>query len=180
MSLRVRRFKSGDIAELMTWFADAEAVLQWAGASMPYPLHPRDLKAIIRAHRGSEPQQEAWSAVSPEETLSGHFQIWFNTRLRQATLGRIAIAPALRGQGLAGPLVEHALAQAFLRTWVNRVELRVYSHNTIAIAAYQRAGFVSEGTRRQSTPFGDTFWHTNVMSVLREEYEMFDKRTERE
>ena len=49
MRLSLRRFAMADIAAVMSWFEHVEAVLQWADASMPYPLTTRALKAIERA-----------------------------------------------------------------------------------------------------------------------------------
>ena len=180
MSLRLRPFVKHDIPELKAWFDTEEEVLLWAGASLQYPVRDSDLKALIKRHRGPDPTHEVWAIIDAGNHVIGHLQIWYNQRLRQATLGRIAIAPSQRGNGLANPCLQLAKAQAFSRSWVNRIELRVYDHNTAAIAAYKRAGFTYEGTRRQSTPIGRVFWNTDVMSLLRSEYEGFDKRTERE
>ena len=114
-------------------------------------------------------------------TLDGemvaHFQISYNRRLNTAGLGRIAITPALRGLSLSADLMKLILDQAFARPWVHRVDLLVYSHNEVAQRTYQRAGFVLEGIRRETTPIGNEIWDTHMMSLLRRE---FDKRTERE
>ena len=180
MSVTFRPFAMADIAALQRWFQTEEDVLQWAGASMSYPVRTADLKAIVRAHRKRDGQLEAWSMYRGDGQLCGHAQLWFDPRLHQATLGRVAIAPELRGQGLAALLIQDAVTRGFAPAWVNRLELRVYTHNAPAIAAYTRIGFSHEGTRRQSTPISQTYWDTAVMSLLREEYERFDKRTERE
>ena len=177
MNLRLRPFTKHDIPELKTWFQTEEEVLLWAGASLHYPVRDSDLKALIKRHRGLEPIHEIWAIIDAESHVIGHLQIWYSQRLRQATLGRVAIAPAQRGNSLANPCLQLAKAQAFSRPWVNRIELRVYDHNLAAIAAYKRAGFTYEGTRRQSTPIGSIFWNTDVMSLLRSEYVTFDKRT---
>ena len=74
-------------------------------------------------------------------------------------------------------LMDLILATAFSREWVHRVDLLVYSQNETAAHIYQKAGFVLEGTRRETTPIGSEVWDTHMMSLLRRE---FDKRTERE
>ena len=176
MTLSLRKFTARDIDPLFSWFQSERDVLQWAGAALSWPLSKREFKALIRQHRGSHPVREVW-AVQSEDRMVGHFQIGLNRRLRTAGLGRIALKPDLRGQGLAAPLMALIVSRAFAHEWVNRVDLLVYSHNTSAIAAYQAAGFVLEGTRRESTPIGTEIWDTHIMSILRKE---FDKRTERE
>lgn len=178
-SLTLRPFRKNEISVLKSWFPTEEDTLQWAGASLAYPIADKDLKALITRHVGKAPRYEVWAA-DLADVMVGHLQIWYTMRLRQATLGRIAIAPMRRGSGLSKSLVDLAVSLAFSRPWINRIELRVYDHNAPAIATYRRAGFVLEGTRRQSTPIGTSYWNTHVMSLLREEYEAFDKRTERE
>ena len=180
MTLRLRPFTKHDIPDLKTWFQTEEEVLLWAGASLHYPVRDSDLKALIKRHKAPEPTHEIWAIIDAGNLVIGHVQIWYSQRLQQATLGRIAIAPKQRGQNRANTCLQLAIAQAFSRSWINRIELRVYDHNTAAIAAYKRAGFTYEGTLRQSTPIGRVFWNTNLMSLLRSEYDGFDKRTERE
>ncbi len=180
MSLCLRRFTKPEIAGLKAWFPTEEDVLLWAGASLSYPVRDRDIKALIKAHSVAEPVQEIWTVIAGNETCIGHLQIAYNHRLHQATLGRVAIAPDQRGKGYATALVQLAVIKAFERNWINRIELRVYDHNARAISAYLQAGFVYEGKRRQSTPINQTYWNTDVMSILRSEYQGFDKRTEGE
>ena len=176
MTLTLRKFQKRDIKTLFSRFHTARAALQWAGAGLAWPLQRGDLIHLIKDHRRIDAPREVW-AVDQGERMAGHFQLTFNQRLATVGLGRIALNPDLRGQDLARPLMALILDRAFSRAWVHRVELQVYPHNTPAIRAYRAAGFVLEGTRRQTTPIGDEIWDTHMMSLLRNE---FDKRTERE
>lgn len=176
MTLALRKFANRDIKPLFAWFTSERDALQWAGAGLSWPLQAGELRKLIRDHRSIDAPREVW-AVDQKARMAAHFQLSFNQRLATVGLGRIAINPALRGQGLAQPLLKLILDRAFSRPWVHRVELLVYTHNTPAIRAYQHAGFVHEGTRRQTTPIADELWDTHIMSLLRFE---FDKRTERE
>jgi RimJ/RimL family protein N-acetyltransferase len=177
MSLRLRKFEKGDTTQLKSWFTTEEEVLLWAGASMRYPLESIDLRMLMKDHRGPQPLRELWAVCDALGSTIGHIQINYSERLEQATLGRIALDPAVRGQKLGLPLVELAVEKAFRRPWINRVELNVYDHNAPAIRIYKKAGFTLEGTRRKSTPISGTYWNTHIMSILREEYSAFDKRT---
>ena len=176
MSWALRKFETRDIAELFSWFETERDVLQWAGANMSWPLKRSEMKALIRQHRGDAPVREVWAVCNGEATV-GHFQLGLNRRLRTAGLGRVAIHPLLRGQGLARDLIAIILSQAFSHAWVHRADLLVYDNNTAAFAAYKQAGFTLEGTRRETTPYRDEVWNTHMMSILRREYEAFDKRT---
>lgn len=176
MTLSLRKFSARDIDPLFSWFQSEREVLQWAGAGLSWPLSKREFRALIKQHRGPESQREVWAVMS-KDRMVGHFQIGLNRRLRTAGLGRIALSPIARGQQLSRPLMDMILSRAFSHDWVHRVDLLVYSHNVAAIRAYQRAGLVLEGTRRETTPIGNEIWDTHIMSILRKE---FDKRTERE
>lgn len=174
--LSLRKFEKSDIRDLFTWFATEREALQWAGAALSWPLRRSELVDLIKQHRGPEPTREVWAVMRGQDMI-GHFQIGLNRRLRTVGLGRIALAPPYRGQSFSAPLMNLILAQAFSHDWVHRADLLVYSHNRAAIRAYERAGFIHEGTRRESTPIEDEIWDTHMMSLLRRE---FDKRTERE
>lgn len=176
MTLSLRQFEKRDIRQLFAWFETEREVLQWAGAGLSWPLRRSELIDLIKQHRGPEPMREVWAVLRGGEMV-GHVQIGLNRRLRTAGLGRIALAPSVRGQGLSAPLMALIVERAFSHPWVHRCDLLVYAHNLAAIRAYQRAGFVHEGTRRESTPIGDEIWDTQILSLLRHE---FDKRTERE
>ena len=176
MTLTLRKFRKRDIQALFSWFQTEREVLQWAGAALSWPLRRSELADLIQQHRGGSPVREVWAVMRSDEMV-GHFQISLNRRLRTAGLGRIAIAPSHRGKSLSAPLMEMILNRTFSHSWVHRVDLLVYDHNRAAIRAYERSGFVLEGTRRETTPIGDEIWNTHIMSLLRRE---FDKRTERE
>lgn len=176
MTLALRKFEKRDIQALFDWFGSEREVLQWAGAGLSWPLQRREVVDLIKHHRGPEPRREVWAITRGEEMI-GHAQIGLNRRLRTAGLGRIAVAPSQRGNNLSSAVLDLIVHRAFSHDWVHRTDLLVYTHNIPAIRAYERAGFVLEGTRRETTPIGDEVWDTHVMSLLRHE---FDKRTERE
>ncbi|MEL7041927.1 MAG: GNAT family protein [Pseudomonadota bacterium] len=176
MTLQIRRFRKRDIEPLFAWFETERDVLEWAGASLSWPLKRREFIEMIKHHRGADSARELW-AVTYDQDMVAHFQVTYYRRLNTAGLGRIAVAPWHRGKRLSDPLMDLILNVAFRRDWIHRVDLLVYAHNVTAIHAYERAGFVYEGTRRQTTPIADEIWDTAMMSLLRHE---FDKRTERE
>lgn len=176
MTLSLRKFERRDMDELFAWFPTERDVLQWAGAALSWPLRKSEFRQLIKDHRGRDPIREVW-AVETKNEMIGHFQLAFNRRLRTVGLGRIGLSPKARGHGHSREMMALILKRAFVRDWVHRVDLLVYSHNEPAIRAYQRAGFTLEGTRRESTPIHDEVWDTHIMSILRYE---FDKRTERE
>lgn len=176
MDFALSTFKTRQIAQLFSWFKTERDCLEWAGANMSWPLKRGEMKALIKQHRGSEPPREIWAVMHGEDMI-GHFQLSLNRRLNTIGIGRIALAPHLRGQGHAAAIMSLILKRVFQHGWAHRADLMVYSKNAPAIAAYTGAGFTLEGTRRQTTPFAGEVWDTHMMSILRPEYETFDKRT---
>lgn len=161
---------------MLSWLPDQAAVTQWGGPFFDHPVTAAVLRALIAEHEGDRPTRECWSVVDGEEGVAvpapfGHFQIAFDDRTGEGVLGRVIVAPDRRGCGLAASLLRLAIDRAFARRGLHRLELRVYDHNTSAIAAYRRAGFVWEGVRRQSVPVGTERWNTALMSILRHEHE---------
>jgi putative acetyltransferase len=65
-----------------------------------------------------------------------------------ASLGTLAVDPALHGRGVAQTMVIDVLAR-LKAEGVRRVELMAESDNTTALRFYARLGFVHEGTLRQ-------------------------------
>ena len=64
-----------------------------------------------------------------------------------AYLGTLAVAPEVRGSGLARRMMQEALAK-LAASGIRRVELTVEADNPRAIAFDERFGFAHEGTQR--------------------------------
>jgi len=64
-----------------------------------------------------------------------------------AYLGILAVAPEVRGSGLAQRMMQEALDK-LAASGIRRVELTVEADNPRAIAFYEHFGFVHEGTQR--------------------------------
>lgn len=112
--------------------------------------------------------RRCWIARRDSE-LIGHVQIAFDWRNGNVNIGRVAVAPQWRGQGLARPMMQLVLSEAFAIEEIERVELNVYTWNAAAIATYKRLGFRAEGVRRSSTRVGAQRWDSMMMSLLRPE-----------
>lgn len=167
--LHVRPFQLADAATVQSWFADEAAVVVWGGSPVRWPLDDAQI-AVMRA----DPNRSLWTAIA-DGAICGHFQLFHDRRSRTVRLGRVGIAPALRGRGLAVPMLRIAAERAFADPAVHRIELHVYEHNTPARATYARLGYTLEGMLRENLPVvsgGETMlWSTMIMSLLRPEWE---------
>jgi RimJ/RimL family protein N-acetyltransferase len=87
-----------------------------------------------------------------------------------AMLSRVIVAPRRRGKGYGTLLIRETFRFGFVELGLNRIGLGVFDFNEAAIKCYERAGFVCEGTLRQTARVGDTYWSCRMMSILREEW----------
>ena len=63
------------------------------------------------------------------------------------------------------------LKHGFSNLNLNRIELEVFEDNPRAIRAYEKAGFVREGVKRQAQYKSNRYVDVLIMSVLRSEWE---------
>lgn len=170
MGIQTRPLDQTDTVLLCSWIETERDVIVWRGPYFEYPLTPpAAFEPLIAEHVGENPTRECWAVIDEDQVIVGSFQLSYNPRTGQADLGRVIINPLRRGQGLASQLVRLSIHRAFSRTSIHRLELRVYDFNTAAVATYLKAGFVSEGIRRESVRVGKEYWNTEIMGILRTE-----------
>jgi len=93
---------------------------------------------------------------------------------------RILLGPGGRGRGLGTEATRLVLGHAFDVLGLHRVELEVYAFNPRAQRAYEKAGFVTEGVRREALRFDGEWVDAVVMSVLDHEWAVHRGRPERQ
>jgi len=77
---------------------------------------------------------------------------------------------ALTGQGYGTEAITIVLKFVFEQLYLNRLQLEVFSHNLRGIRAYEKVGFVKEGTLRQSLFYNDTYSDEIIMAILKSDY----------
>ena len=92
---------------------------------------------------------------------------WAPVLSHGGTLG-MGVLPAFRGQGIGSRLLDACIAKAWAKGLI-RIQLEVRSDNAPAIRLYERHGFIREGTKRRSMRFGDAYFDSIQMSLLRGE-----------
>jgi RimJ/RimL family protein N-acetyltransferase len=162
----VRPFEPAEWPVVASWVLDEAGAVAWGGPWVTWPVDQAQFERMM-----TDPVRTLWTPTLGG-VLAGHFQLAADERRRTARLGRVAIAPELRGRGLGTALARAACDIAFRRDPVlHRVELQVYEHNAPARAAYRRAGFSVEGILREDVPVASAVWSTILMAVLRPEWE---------
>lgn len=104
------------------------------------------------------------------KSLFGHAQLAVDWNDGVARLARIAIAPELRGKGIAHDMLALVLTEAFAHPQIERVELNVFSWNE---RPSRRTRAWASRTKEQpsSVKVGAERWDTAMMGQLRAEWE---------
>jgi RimJ/RimL family protein N-acetyltransferase len=82
--------------------------------------------------------------------LAGEAVLWgIDLHSRRAHVG-LALLPAFRGRGLAGDVLGALAWYGFTVRGLHRLQMETLATNTAMLHAARRAGFVHEGTLRES------------------------------
>ncbi len=95
----------------------------------------------------------------------------FTNANRTAEFGISIGDPAYRGRGLGTEATRLVLDFAFTVLGVHNVWLDTASYNTAAISAYQKAGFVEIGRRREALRLGDRLYDVVLMDCLATDFQ---------
>lgn len=155
------------LASLPTWFPTPEALAQWGGSGLRFPLDSHQIDAMLDETRTEPPLRLAFAGVINTETVA-HAQLALDWTDGIARLARFAIAPRHRGQGLARRFLTDVFDRLDEIGAFPRLELNVYTFNTPAIALYESLGFVREGVRRSSVKVGNARWDTAIYAIIRD------------
>lgn len=94
-----------------------------------------------------------------------------NHRSRIVDLSEIVVLPVARGRGLASAAVRQTCRLLVDRLDAHRFQLETYAYNEAGIRAFERAGFVREGVRRQAFWRRDAWQDGVLFGLLAEELE---------
>ena len=169
--MQLKPFSPEHFSLLASWFPTETDLIQWGGSKLRFPLDDAQMNAMLSDASENQPDRLSWMALL-ENCSVGHAQLHFDWKNGNATLARVAIAPAFRGQKLAVTMLNVVIAEAFKSPRIMRLELNVFSFNQSAIQAYKRLGFVVEGIRRSSVAVGHERWDSVMMAILRSDYKL--------
>ena len=159
--------------------SDAEALGRWLDNSNVTaflemgrrPFRQSDARRI--ANNANENENEIVFSIFEKSTdsiigICGLYAIdWIS---RRAQLNIIIGEEVAWNRGFGAEACSLTLEYAFKKLNLNSVQLGVNSKNERAIRAYEKAGFVYEGTRRQFLFCNGNYCDMLFFSVLREEF----------
>lgn len=132
----IRPRTNADLPVVASWVPDAEALYAFAGPWVTWPFLPRDLDDLHK-----RPGATAWMLDTADGEPVGHVQLTpVDGALR---IGRLIVAPSVRGNGWGRRLLLLALEHARARG-IRRVQLGVLASNTPARRLYESLGFVAD------------------------------------
>ncbi|HZP20821.1 MAG TPA: GNAT family protein [Bauldia sp.] len=169
MEITLRPLRAADADVISAWFAGPAELAQWAGPETDFPLTRSHLETWIGERAGPRPRT-CYAAVDADDMPFATFQLVDDRRNRMVRLARFGVAPERRGRGLGRALLKLILERAFVEMGAHRVELGVSSENSRARELYERAGFVHEGTARDSSLVDGAWRSVDNMSLLRPEW----------
>lgn len=165
-------FTGVDFTRLIGWIPTVHALVQWAGPSFHFPLDPSQADDYMAPAREPSPTRRVYRAVlSTGGEVVGHIDLSnIDHENRVASVCRVLVDPARRGQGIGPQMVRQLVHVGFDELHLHRLDLRVFDFNAPAIACYEKVGFVREGLLRDWVRVQDTYRSVLVMSLLESEW----------
>lgn len=138
MNVSLRAPTAGDYAAIASWIPDAASGLRWAGPRLSFPFAASELPELLAVPGGGG---SSWSLIDGSAEPCGFGQHWVLAP-GAVHLGRIIVAPSVRGRGLGRVLCQQLISAALQSPSATAVTLRVYRDNRVAVGLYSSLGFV--------------------------------------
>ncbi len=132
--VRLQSFEDTQLPELMGWFPDQRSCQMWGGLAFRFPFTEITFREDARLE-----SLPTWALVEDDGRLVAFGQYYL--RVGRCHLGRLAVAPALRGRGLGSTLVQELCQRGGAEFGVGSFSLFVLPGNERAVRLYQRLGF---------------------------------------
>lgn len=125
------------IIEMMNWFSSEQELNDWGGPNVRYPLI---LSSFLEDLKLTD--LKSFVLVSDQAECLAFGQYY--RRLNKCHLSRLITHPKFRGRGIVSELMCRLCALGAKELNVSEYSLFVLAHNTTAINAYKKFGFVFE------------------------------------
>jgi RimJ/RimL family protein N-acetyltransferase len=168
--MKVAPFEQRYINDILSWIKTEADMIQWAGSIFSWPLTRKQFREHLKAAKTQYPTLYPFGMYRGKEII-GYCEISdYRYKHRSAMLSRVLISPYNRNKGHGEFMVKEVMRLGFSELDLNRIGLGVFDFNEPAIRCYIKAGFVLEGTLRESAQVGDEYWNCHMMSLLRKEW----------
>jgi RimJ/RimL family protein N-acetyltransferase len=170
--IRLRGVERSDIPKFYEWLNDPEVI---EGLSLFLPMSMADEEKWFETAMQREGYEKPLTIEIKDGDgwrLIGNCAFFnFEWPNRCAEFGIFIGDKTTWNKGLGTETVEMILQHGFDTLNLNRIYLRVYSMNPRARRAYEKAGFILEGTMREGVYKHGRYADIHIMSVLRSEWD---------
>jgi len=157
--IRLEKFSDNDFEKLISWIANEEELIQFAGSIFNFPLTKEQLDNYINI-----PEVNAYKVIY-ENIHIGHAEINFTVN-NPPKLCRILIGDKnFRGRGLCQQIVIALLYVCKEKFSSHIVELNVFDWNGGAITCYEKVGFRFNREKQKEVFVGDKKWISLNMRI---------------
>ena len=174
--IRLRAVENEDVKKFHEWVNDPEVTL---GLTLNLPLSMNDEERWFERVSSRAPEERPLAIelqAGDGWRLIGNCTFFnIDNVVHSAEIGIMIGEKAVWNQGLGTETVSLLLRHGFETLNLNRISLTVYSGNPRARRAYEKAGFVHEGSLREAVYKHGKLGNIDVMSVLRSEWEAHRK-----
>jgi len=159
------------LPQYVEWLNDWQ-VAQFLNPGIPMPFNLEDETDWFDNRRKSKENFVFAIITLDENKLIGNCGLHnVDLKNRTAVFGIFIGDKNYWNKGYGTDATRALLRFAFGELGLNRVELEVYDFNPRAMRAYEKAGFRSEGVRRQALYREGKFHNIHRMGILREEWD---------
>ena len=136
----------------------------------PYPYTKQDGEAFLASVLAADPQELFSFAILADGQLAGSITAYrqVNIHRRIAELGYYLGEPYW-GKGIMTWAVREVCREAFEKLDIVRIYAESYAHNMGSRRVLEKAGFVQEGTLRQSVYKNGQMYDACIYALLKEE-----------
>lgn len=164
--VELRDFTLADGRLLAAWIDGPVELWAWSGKNFSWPLDERQLAEY--AAESATPLRQSWMALDPaSDQVVGHASVRVDEAGASGRIGRVLVAPEVRGKGVGAAMLARVLSAAFGELGLEQVELGVWTDNSSAIRLYEGLGFVCDRVLRDVTQFAGKSWSAMQMSLPR-------------
>lgn len=170
--IRLRAVEREDVKKYFEWVNDPEVTF---GLSLYLPMSMTDEEKWFERMSTRAPDEKPFAIevrAGDGWRLIGNCSFFdIDSVAHCGELGIMIGDKSLWNQGLGTETMGLLLRHGFETLNLNRISLKVYADNPRAKHAYEKAGFVHEGTLREAVFKRGKFSDIHMMSVLRREWE---------
>ena len=172
----LRPLERADAELYQRWRSDAE-VAALAGLPMPMSLAQVEQRIARVAEHSGDDGYNFLICLQADDRPIGEVMLFELDRLSGSAELGIFIGESVEwGKGYGTDAVNAMVDFGFGSLRLERIWLNVWTENERARRAYEKAGFVHEGTLRHDRYEGGRFTDGNLMSILRDEWLALPRR----